>query len=90
MGFANVVLNSQEIEPCSYLTENSGGSVSANIFYAVNKEHLGFKHKPGQSMKWMDPIRRPDAYDVRDVFMKQWMQGWCDNRREAGFVCGQQ
>ncbi len=90
MGFANVVLNSQEIEPCAYLTQNSGGAVPTNVFYAINKAHLGFKAKPGSSGKWMDPIQRPDAYDVRDVFMKQWMQGWCDNRREAGFVCGQQ
>jgi hypothetical protein len=82
MGFADVVLNSQEIEPSDYLTEN----FTNDIFYAVNKAHLGFKSQPGKSMKWTDPIRRPDAYSVRDQFMPNWMQGWCDNRREAGFV----
>lgn len=85
MGFANVVLNSQEIEPSSYLTQTS----TNNIFYAVNMEHMGFKAQEGKQGKWTDPIRRPDSYSVRDVFMPNWLQGWCDNRREAGFVCAQ-
>lgn len=88
MAFADIVLNSQEIEPSAYLTQNSGGSVPSEVFYAINKAHLGFKGKPGKSMKWTDPIRRPDAYSVRDVFMPNWMQGYCDDRRQAGFVAG--
>jgi hypothetical protein len=84
MGFANVMLNSQEIEPSAYLTRTS----TNNIFYAINKAHLGFKMRSG-GFKWLPPVQRPDAYSVRDAFMPVWFQGWCDNRREAGFVCAQ-
>jgi hypothetical protein len=90
LAFKDIVLNSQQIEASSYLTQNSGGVVPTNVFYAVNLAHLGFKAKASKQMKLTDPIRRPDAYSVYDVFLYNWMQGWCDNRREAGFVCGQQ
>lgn len=85
MGFANVVLNSQELKFSSYLTQTA----TNNIFYAVNKAHLGFKSQKGKEGRWTKPITRPDANSVRDVFKSSWIQGWCDDRRQAGFVCAQ-
>lgn len=86
MGSKGVPLNGQDIEPCSYLTQTS----TNDIMYAVNLAHLGIKAPPGKEGKWLPPKQRPDAYSVRDLFRPAWFQFWCDDRRQAGFVCARQ
>lgn len=79
-----VPVNGQKVEACAKLTEES--ATNDEIWYSVNMAHLGIKGIGGKTMEWFDPILRPGTTDVYDVFMKTWMQMFCDNRREAGFV----